>query len=153
MMKFAFAALVSTAAFAAALPVNELAAAVECTGSDDPDVSGLPLKYAGKVSALGKEEDVTLTLETYADGKGTGDFSGAGIVAKECDGVPFTKSGQDLAVDLSPCGGLPAGASLSNTKYCSDQDKVVATIAKGVIKLDVELTRVSLAAAAEIAAA
>merc|ERR1712151_1140462 len=71
-----------------------------CTGSSDPVVTG-PTCYRGKGGALGLTETVTVTLKQYSSGAGSLDFSGDGIEAFTCSGKSFTKSGQDITLEVS----------------------------------------------------
>merc|ERR1719240_2083755 len=76
----------------------------KCTGSGDPKAAA-PYCYSGKASVLGGafSEGVVVTVDTYADGKGTMDFDATGAAHLSCKGRTFTKTGQDLDFDVSSC--------------------------------------------------
>jgi hypothetical protein len=91
-----------------------------CTGSGDPPSSS-GLKYAGSVGALGVKEQISITVSKYGGGQGTLDVHATGVLKIDCKGKKFTKSGQDIQVDVSDCA---SGVELKVVKYCSDQDIV-----------------------------
>jgi len=95
-----------------------------CTGSSDPPAS--PACYEGKAGALGLTEDVKVDVKGYASGKGTMDLTGSGIEAFTCKDHSFTKSGQEISVDVSDC--VPSAITVSDVKYCSDSDQVKVTV-------------------------
>ena len=59
--------------------------------------------YEGKAGALGLTEDVKVNVKAFASGKGTMDLSGSGIEKFTCADHAFTKSGQEISVDVSDC--------------------------------------------------
>merc|ERR1712070_1025929 len=88
-----------------------------CSGADDPVIAE-PTCYQGEGGALGLTETVTVKLNNFADGAGSLDFSGEGIIGFTCSGKKLTKSGQDISLeDSSDC--LPSGVEVSAVKYCS----------------------------------
>merc|ERR1712039_192847 len=106
-----------------------------CTGAEDPVITG-PTCYQGKGGALGLTETVTVKVKTFADGKGTLDFSGSGIESFTCNDRTLTKSGQDIVFsDSSDC--LPKGIVVSAVKYCSDSDTLKITVKDETVPLPV----------------
>merc|ERR1712066_738254 len=83
-----------------------------CTGSADP--AG-PACYQGKGGALGLTETVKVDVKSFASGKGAMTLSGSGIQNFNCASHSFSKSGQDVSVDLSDC--LPSGVTVPDVKY------------------------------------
>jgi hypothetical protein len=117
-----------------------------CKGSDDPVVSE-PACYEGRGGALGLTENVKVTLNDFAGGAGSLDFSGDGIIGFTCSGKKITKSGQDVALeDSSDC--LPHGVDVSSIKYCSDSDTIKITVRDKSVPLPVsaQLSRVACSA-------
>merc|ERR1711966_178847 len=102
---------------------NELDFA-SCTGTGVPAAE--PSCYEGKAGALGLTEDVKVDVKSYAGGKGTMSLSGSGIETFTCGDHSFTKSGQEISVDLSDC--VPSGIAVSDVKYCSDSDQIKVTV-------------------------
>jgi hypothetical protein len=101
---------------------NEWGAA--CKGSGDiPASSGC---YEGKAGALGLTEDIKVDVKSYASGEGTIDLTGSGIEGFTCKEHSFTKSGQQISVDVSDC--VPKAIAVSDVKYCSDSDQVKVTV-------------------------
>merc|ERR1712012_1014524 len=92
-----------------------------CTGSDDPSAS-VPFCYSG--AALGETVDVK--VDSFTNEAGTIDITGSGLESISCLGKSFSKSGQDLSVDLSDC-----------------VDDIHATVSKSFIRVDVPLVRSS----------
>merc|ERR1719262_1046405 len=86
-----------------------------CSGSSDPS-SGTC--YEGTAGALGVKETVKVNLKSYSSGAGSLDLTGTGILGFTCADHSFSKSGQDVSVDLSDC--LPSGVTVPEVKYCSD---------------------------------
>lgn len=115
-----------------------------CSGSTDPVVSEA-LCYHGSAGALGLTENVDVKITDYTGGNGHINVAGDGIEAFTCDSKPFTKSGQDIATDLSDC--APSGITIPEIKYCSDQDSVKVTVKDTAVPLPIstQLTRVSCA--------
>merc|ERR1712032_156544 len=106
-----------------------------CTGSDDPVITERTC-YRGSAGALGLTETVTVSLKSYADGKGTLDYSGDGIEAFTCNDKTLTKSGQDITFsDSSDC--LPSGIEVTAVKYCSDSDTIKVTVKDKVVPLPI----------------
>merc|ERR1711862_507982 len=91
-----------------------------CKGTDDP----MPGDYKGTVGIPGlANEDVTISLKSFAGGSGVVDFTGAGMEAFTCSGKQITKSGSDVDLeDSSDC--LPDGIALQNLQYCSSDDTI-----------------------------
>jgi len=119
---------------------NELEAT--CSGSSDPTVTEA-MCYHGSAGALGLKENVDVKITDYATGNGHINVAGDGIEAFTCDQKPFTKSGQDIATDLSDC--APSGITIPTIKYCSDQDTVKVTVKDTAVPLPIstQLKRVS----------
>jgi prophage tail gpP-like protein len=106
-----------------------------CTGSDDPSAS-VPFCYSG--ADLGETVDVK--VDSFTNEAGTIDITGSGLESISCLGKSFSKSGQDLAVDLSDC---VNDVQINSLQYCSDQDEIHATVSKSFIRVDVPLVRSS----------
>jgi len=94
-----------------------------CTGDADPAIGTC---YEGKAGAYGLTEDVTVNVKSFSGGKGTIDMSGNGIKGFTCEDHSFSKSGQEIAVDVSDC--APAGITVSDVKYCSDTESIKVTV-------------------------
>merc|ERR1712070_916323 len=106
-----------------------------CSGSDDPVIAE-PTCYQGEGGALGLTETVTVSINDFADGAGSLDFSGEGIIGFTCSGKQMTKSGQDISLeDSSDC--LPNGVEVSAVKYCSDSDTIKSTVKDKAVPLPV----------------
>merc|ERR1719443_2654101 len=82
--------------------------------------------YEGKAGALGLTEDVKVSVKSYAGGKGSMSLSGSGIESFTCKDHSFTKSGQEISVDVSDC--VPSGITVSDVKYCSDSNQIKVTV-------------------------
>jgi len=121
-----------TVMFASLLVTGE---SLTCTGSDDPSAS-VPFCYSG--SDLGETVDVK--VDSFASEAGTIDVTGSGLESISCLGKSFTKSGQDLTVDLSDC---VNDVQISSLQYCSDQDEIHATVVKSFVRVEVPLVRSS----------
>lgn len=106
-----------------------------CTGSADPPGAEC---YEGKAGALGVTETVKVSVKSYSAGKGTLDLAGTGIQSITCTGKSFTKSGQDLSVDLSDC--LPSKVTISSVKYCSDSDAIRVTVKDSSVPIPISAT-------------
>ena len=76
--------------------------------------------YSG--SDLGETVDVK--VDSFAGEAGIIDATGSGLESISCLGESFTKSGQDLAVDLSDC---VHDVQISSLQYCLDQDEIHVT--------------------------
>jgi len=75
-------------------------------------------------------------MNDFADGAGSLDFSGDGIIAFTCSGKQLTKSGQDISLeDSSDC--LPSGVEVSAIKYCSDSDTIKVTVKDTAVPIPV----------------
>merc|ERR1712070_1018732 len=106
-----------------------------CSGSEDPVITE-PTCYQGQGGALGLTETVTVSINDFADGAGSLDFSGDGIIAFTCSGKQMTKSGQDISLeDSSDC--LPNGVEVSAVKYCSDSDTIKITVKDKAVPIPV----------------
>merc|ERR1711970_1655601 len=103
-----------------------------CTGSSDPPGDGC---YEGKAGALGLTEDVKVSVKSYAGGKGTMDLSGSGIESFTCKDHSFTKSGQEISMDVSDC--VPHAIAVSDVKYCSDSDQIKVTVKDKTVPLPI----------------
>merc|ERR1711916_369628 len=101
------------------------------TGSDDPSAS-VPFCYSG--ADLGETVDVK--VDSFTNEAGTIDITGSGLESISCLGKSFSKSGQDLSVDLSDC---VNDVQINSLQYCSDQDEIHATVSKSFIRVDVPL--------------
>jgi hypothetical protein len=120
---------------AAALHLGCESAASSCTGSADPPSAEC---YEGKAGALGVTETVKVSVKAYSSGKGTMDLTGSGIQSITCTGKSFTKTGQDLTVDLSDC--LPDKVTVSSVKYCSDSDSIRVTVKDSSVPIPISTT-------------
>jgi hypothetical protein len=120
---------------AAALHLGCENAASSCTGSADPPGAEC---YEGKAGALGVTETVKVSVKSFGSGKGTMDLSGSGIQSITCTGKSFTKTGQDLAVDLSDC--LPEKVTISSVRYCSDSDSIRVTVKDSSVPIPISAT-------------
>jgi len=127
---------------AAALHQGCEAATTSCTGSADPPLSEC---YEGTAGALGVTETVKVSVKFGEAGQGMMDLSGSGIQSISCKGKSFTKSGQDLTVDLSDC--LPSKVTISSLKYCSDSDAIRVTVKDSTVPIPISasLSQVSCA--------
>lgn len=107
----------------------------ECTGSAD---AAAPACYSGDI-AFGAE-----TLGTYIKdfkaGVGHMDVTGGGFLSVNCTNHEFTKQGQEIKVNVSDC---VWGVTLSDIKYCSDQDISVLTLTYAGMPLTATLKRAS----------
>merc|ERR1711881_121597 len=103
-----------------------------CTGSSDPPGDEC---YDGKAGALGPTEDVKVSVKSYSGGKGTMDLSGSGIESFTCKDHSFTKSGQEISVDVSDC--APHAITVSDVKYCSDSDQIKVTVKDKTVPLPI----------------
>merc|ERR1719281_2174411 len=63
------------------------------------------------------------------------DLSGSGIESFTCRDHSFTKSGQEISVDVSDC--LPHAITVSDVKYCSDSDQVKVTVKDKTVPLPI----------------
>lgn len=95
----------------------------KCEGSGDPTTGSC---YEGEKGALGKDETIKIALKKYANGAGSMDLSGSGAAGFTCKDHSFTKSGQNIKVDLADC--LPKGVELRTLQYCSKADTISVTI-------------------------
>merc|ERR1712003_348807 len=95
-----------------------------CSGTADPPAAGVC--YEGKAGALGLTEDVKVNVKSFANGKGTMDLSGSGIEKFTCADHSFTKTGQEISVDVTDC--VPSAITVSDVKYCSDFDQIKVTV-------------------------
>jgi len=111
-----------------------------CSGTADPAGTGC---YEGKAGALGLTEDVKVDIKAFASGKGTMDLSGSGIKSFTCTDHSFTKSGQEVSVDVSDC--VPSGITVSDVKYCSDSDQIKVTVKDKTVPIPISalLSKVS----------
>lgn len=74
-------------------------------------------------------------MKSYAGGKGTMDLSGSGIESFTCKDHSFTKSGQEISVDVSDC--VPHAITVSDVKYCSDSDQIKVTVKDKTVPLPI----------------
>merc|ERR1712066_586500 len=113
-----------------------------CSGTADPAEAGC---YEGKAGALGLTEDVKVNVKAFAGGKGTMDLSGSGIEKFTCSDHAFTKTGQEISVDVSDC--VPSAITVSDVKYCSDSDQIKLTVKDKSVPLPISalLSKVSCA--------
>ena len=79
-----------------------------------------------------------MKVDSFTNEAGTVDITGSGLESVSCLG--FSKSGQDLSVDLSDC---VNDVQINSLLYCSDQDEIHATVWKSFIRVDVPLVRSS----------
>jgi legumain len=98
-------------------------AAATCTGSADPVA---PACYTATAGALGVTETVSVSLTQYSAGAGQMDFVGTGVESITCKSKSFTKSGQDITVDVTDC--VPSGVTVNSVKYCSDTDTIAVSV-------------------------
>merc|ERR1712070_1002543 len=118
-----------------------------CSGSEDPVITE-PTCYQGKGGALGLTETVTVKMNDFADGAGSLDFSGDGIIAFTCSGKQLTKSGQDISLeDSSDC--LPSGVEVSGVQYCSDSDTIKVTVKDTAVPIPVSALLSKVACSAD----
>merc|ERR1711862_484674 len=82
----------------------------------------------GSKTIFGEGESIALTMTDFDASASTGHFflSGDGVTGFTCSSHEFSKSGQDIDVDLSDC--LPHNVVLTSAKYCSDQDTVQVSV-------------------------
>lgn len=106
-----------------------------CSGSADPVAATC---YQGAAGALGVKETVKVNLKKYATGAGSMDLSGTGIKGFTCSDHAFTKSTQDIKVDLSDC--LPSGITVPAVKYCSDSDTIAVTVKDKAVPIPITAT-------------
>merc|ERR1712061_941679 len=113
-----------------------------CSGAADPTGTGC---YEGKAGAIGLTEDVKGNVKAFAGGKGTMDLSGSGIEKFTCSDHAFTKTGQEISVDVSAC--VPSAITVSDVKYCSDSDQIKVTVKDKSVPLPISalLSKVSCA--------
>lgn len=96
-----------------------------CSGSADPVVVA-PQCYSGSKKLWGELESVELKILRMQEGrKGTLELTGSGLKRLDCEEHSFSKSGQDLSVDLRDC--VPDETPIRSVKYCSDQDSILVT--------------------------
>lgn len=93
-----------------------------CSGSASPT----PGCYEGTAGPFFAKETIKVHVDQFANGAGTMNLMGSGIMGFTCAERSFTKSGQAVAVDLHDC--LPAGVSVPHVNYCSDSDTVGVTV-------------------------
>jgi len=92
-----------------------------CSGSADPVAATC---YGGqKDPRLG---NVRVNFDKYANGAGVMELSLRSDNRWTCGYEPFTKSSQDIKVDLSDC--LPDSVTVPAIKYCSSSDTVAVTV-------------------------
>ena len=70
-------------------------------------------------------------------------MTGSGLESISCLGESFTKSGQDLTVDLSDC---VYDVQISSLQYCSHQDEIHATVVKSFVRVALSARRRALEA-------
>merc|ERR1712243_172364 len=92
----------------------------------------------GTGSKLG--ETLNLKVNSFDSEAGSFDLTGSGLESISCLGKSFSKSGQDLSVDLSDC---VNDVQINSLQYCSDQDEIHATVSKSFIRVDVPRVRSS----------
>jgi len=119
-----------------------------CTGSSDPPSASTC--YEGKAGALGLTEDVKVNVKSFAGGKGSMDLSGSGIEAFTCKDHSFTKSGQEISVDVSDC--VPSAITVSDVKYCSDSNQIKVTVKDKAVPLPISamLSKVACASTSDV---
>jgi len=118
-----------------------------CKGSEDPVIAE-PTCYQGRGGALGLTETVTVKINDFADGAGSLDFSGDGIIGFTCPGKQMTKSGQDISLeDSSDC--LPSGVEVSGVQYCSDSDTIKVTVKDTAVPIPVSALLSKVACSAD----
>lgn len=118
-----------------------------CSGSADPVASTC---YEGAAGALGLKETVKVNLKKYETGAGSMDLAGTGIKGFTCSDHAFTKSSQDITVDLTDC--LPAGITVPAVKYCSDSDTITVTVKDKAVPLPITATLKKVACGANLGA-
>merc|ERR1711945_84718 len=77
-------------------------------------------------------ETVDVKVDSFTNEAGTIDITGSGLESISCLGKSFSKSGQDLSVDLSDC---VDDVQINFLQYCSDQDENHATVLKSLVLL------------------
>merc|ERR1712203_1070732 len=105
-------------------------------GSGDP--ASANECYEGSAGFGPAKETVKVDLKKYAGGKGTLDLTGSGIKGFTCAEHSFSKSGQDVNVDLSDC--LPDGVTVPSVKYCSDSDTIAVTVKDKTVPIPITAT-------------
>lgn len=101
-----------------------------CSGAKDPVVTA-PTCYQGdkKIPIVG-QENIMVKLESFASGKGVMDLTGSGLLGINCQKKTFSKSGQDITVDLSDC--IEKEVTIGEIQYCSDQDSIAVSVKDGI---------------------
>ena len=82
--------------------------------------------------------DVENNMKRRRTGAGIIDVTGSGLESVSCFGRSFTKSGQNLSVDVGDCADE---VQISSLQHCSDQDEIGPTMGKSFVRLDVPLVR------------
>jgi len=117
-----------------ATPVVEVPA-WGCSGEGDPAAATC---YEGTDGALGVKETVKLQVKEYSNGAGKLDLTGSGKLGFTCTDHSFTKSGQEVSVDLSDC--LPKDITVPDVKYCSDTDTLSVSVKDKNVPLPIKAT-------------
>jgi len=105
-----------------------------CSGSGDP-THGC---YEGTAGPFFAKETIKVHVAKFANGVGSMDLTGSGVLGFTCSEHSFTKSGQAVSVDLSDC--LPAGVSVPSVNYCSDSDTVAVTVKVDAVGMSLPAT-------------
>jgi len=117
-----------------------------CSGAEDLPTA--PECYSGKAGAFGETETITVAIKSYSAGKGVVDLTGTGVLKMSCVGKDFTKSGQDLTVDLSSC--LKKYVEVSSVQYCSDSDTIAVTVKDKNVPVPVSATLKKVACSSSV---
>ena len=96
------------------------------------------MPFCNSGSDLGETVDVK--VDSFASEAGTIDVTGSGLESISGLGKLFTKSGQDLTLDLSDC---VNDVQISSFQYCSNQDEIHASVVKSFVCVEVPLVRSS----------
>jgi len=117
-----------------------------CSGSGDPPHGC----YEGTAGPFFAKETIKVHVTQFADGAGSMDLIGSGVMGFTCSERSFTKSDQAVSVDLRDC--LPAGVSVPHVNYCSDSDTVGVTVKVDALgmSLPATLKKVSCSASNKI---
>jgi len=100
------------------------AQASNCTGAAVPTT--FPQCYKGGHAVFGLMENFVITVKAFNASTNTGtlDMIATGLSAEQCYDKSFTKSGQDITVDISKC----ASGATATAKFCSDQNAIALSV-------------------------
>ena len=118
------------------ITANGHANAQNCTGSADQPA---PACYAGDIGFGAEHLETQLKAFDAASQTGVLDLIGTGMLEMKCSDKNFTKSGQDILLNVSDC--VDPGVTIGEVKYCSDQDVSTLSVTYAGIPLQATLTR------------